>query len=80
LGPNIKGTATGFGNFFANLGGLTFAYLLGAVKDATGAFESGFFTLSAACIVGLFFTIWLARIRRNITGETRHLLAEAERR
>ena len=32
LGKRMAGTATGFGNFFANLGSFTFVYLLGVLK------------------------------------------------
>jgi MFS family permease len=65
LGSHMTGTATGFGNFFANLGAFTFVYLLGALKDNTGLFESGFYVLGAACIVGLVFTILLGQIRQK---------------
>ena len=36
FGVEKAGLANGFGNFFANVGGFTFAYTLGALKDATG--------------------------------------------
>lgn len=62
LGPNMTATTTGVGNFFANLGAFTFAYLLGALKDATGSFDAGFYALAGACIVALVFTILLARV------------------
>ena len=62
LGTQNAGIASGFGNFFANLGGFTFAYVLGAVKDATGSFEFGFYALAALCVFGLVCTIPLTRM------------------
>ncbi len=47
LGRRMAGTASGFGNFFANLGSFTFAFALGAVKDASGSFAWGFCALGA---------------------------------
>ena len=64
-GTRMTGTLTGFGNFFANLGGFTFAYLLGVLKDKTGYFESGFYAIAAACVLGLVFNILLEKMRRN---------------
>jgi predicted MFS family arabinose efflux permease len=63
LGPRTAGLTSGFGNFFANLGGVTFAYLLGAIKDATGSFAVGLYTLSGLCLVGLLCTIALSRMK-----------------
>jgi nitrate/nitrite transporter NarK len=63
LGPERAGLSTGFSNMFANLGGFTFAYTIGALKDITGSFEVGFFTLSAACLVALGLTFVLAARR-----------------
>jgi MFS transporter, ACS family, D-galactonate transporter len=62
LGERGAGTVNGISNFFANLGGLTFAYTLGAVKDLTGSFTIGFYSLAAACGVALVATALLARI------------------
>jgi sugar phosphate permease len=64
-GPRMMGTLSGFGNFFANLGGFTFTYLLGLIKDKTGLFESGFYTISFACLIGIFFTLILRRMRNK---------------
>lgn len=66
-GTHMLGTLSGFGNFYANLGGLTFTYLLGALKDRTGYFETGFYTMAAACLFGLMFTVFLERMRRATT-------------
>jgi nitrate/nitrite transporter NarK len=63
-GASMMGTLSGFGNFFANLGGFTFAYLLGVLKDQTGFFESGFYAVSVASLLGLMFTILLEKMRR----------------
>jgi len=63
-GTKMIGTLSGFGNFYANLGGLTFTYLLGLLKDRTGHFESGFNAIATACLLGLVFTGLLERMRR----------------
>ena len=62
-GSHMTGTITGFSNFFANLGGFTFTYLLGLLKEETGFFKPGFYTLAVACVVGLLFTFVLERMR-----------------
>ncbi len=64
-GSHARGTTTGVGNFFANLGAFSFVYLLGALRDSSGSFESGFYAIAGAAVVGLVFTIVVARIRRN---------------
>ncbi len=61
IGPQAAGTISGFSNFWANVGGLTFTYTLGAVKDATGSFEIGFYSLSGLCALGLMCTALLSR-------------------
>jgi nitrate/nitrite transporter NarK len=63
FGARSAGLVSGFGNFFANLGGFTFVYALGAIKDATGSFQSGFSALSGACLVSLAATAWLRSLR-----------------
>ena len=68
LGVQKAGISIGFSNFFANLGGLSSTFLLGALKDATGAFKPGFFTISGACFLGVALTLLLARMRRNIVS------------
>jgi hypothetical protein len=50
---------------FANLGALTFAYALGVVKDASGAFKWGFVATGAVCLVGVGLAFVLARLRRS---------------
>ncbi len=56
------GLASGFGNFFANLGGFTFIYVLGAIRDTTGSFAAGFALLGALCVAGVACTAVLARL------------------
>ena len=65
LGPTMTATTTGVGNFFANLGAFTFALLLGALKDATGSFDAGFYAMAGACLVALVFTILLAKVNQK---------------
>ncbi|MFC1970753.1 MFS transporter [Chloroflexota bacterium] len=69
LGKRTTGTSTGFSNLFANIGGFTSVFLLGALKEATGSFLSGFLAIAIACIVGLGFTIVLGRMRRSALAQ-----------
>lgn len=68
-GGNMTATLTGFGNFFANLGGFAFSYLLGLLKDRTGHLGWGFHAISGACIMGFLFVIILERMRRQSPGQ-----------
>jgi nitrate/nitrite transporter NarK len=63
LGQRVAGISTGFSNMFANIGGLTFAWGLGVIKDTAGAFRGGFIATSALCVVGIGLTFVLARMR-----------------
>jgi len=65
LGHRIAGTATGFANLFANLGGFLTAYVLGVVKDRVGTFTWGFVGISALCLVGVTLAVILACMRRR---------------
>jgi len=65
LGVPKAGISIGFSNLFANIGGFSAAYLLGALKDRTGAFKPGFFAICGACFLGLALTFILARMRRK---------------
>jgi len=65
LGPRVAGMSAGFGNTFANLGALIFAYALGVVKDTAGAFTLGFLGTSAFCVVGVALAVVLARMRKR---------------
>lgn len=62
LGARTAGSVSGFSNLFANLGGLTFAYTLGAVRDASGSFDRGFHALAVLAVVGLLATVSLERL------------------
>src|SRR5574341_1405649 len=63
LGPRFAGTATGFGNLFANIGGLSAAYALGVVRDEAGSFGWGFVGVSGACLAGVALAVVLSRMR-----------------
>jgi len=39
--------------------------LVGLIKDKTGLFESGFYAISLACILGIVFTLFLEKMRRD---------------
>mgnify|MGYP001426367630 CR=1 FL=1 len=69
-GAHMTGTLSGFGNFFANVGSLTFTYLLGLLKDQTGSFESGFYAIATACLLGVVFTILLGQMMRDAFGKS----------
>lgn len=68
-GPHMTGTLTGFGNFFANLGAFSFVYLLGYLKDKTGLFESGFFTIGALCVIGIIFSFMMELMRLKLMNK-----------
>lgn len=63
LGSERAGLTTGCGNFFANLGGVTAVWLLGALKDATDSFTVGLYSLSGLCLFGLLCTVTLSRMK-----------------
>ena len=63
LGTRVAGTAIGFGNLFANLGGFTAVYALGAIRDGAGSFRWGFAAISAACGAGVVLAWLLSRMR-----------------
>ncbi|BCB91271.1 hypothetical protein Psuf_085840 [Phytohabitans suffuscus] len=63
LGTRSAGTLNGFGNFWANVGALVFAYVLGAGKDATGSFAPGWLAIGGLCVVALAATVVMARVR-----------------
>ncbi len=68
LGPRFAGTATGFGNLFANIGGLSTAYALGVVRDHAGSFTWGFVGVSCVCLAGVALAVILARMRGRAPG------------
>ena len=63
LGPRIAGTATGFSNLFANIGGFLTAWAMGAIKDQSGSFTTGFASISVICVIGVALAALLARMR-----------------
>ena len=70
LGPRVAGMSAGFGNMFANLVALSFAYALGVVKDTAGAFKWGFIATGAVCVIGVALAAVLARMRTRAPAET----------
>jgi len=70
LGSRFAGMSAGFGNMFANLGSLTFAYALGVVKDSAGTFKWGFLATSAMCAIGVLLALLLARIRKKVLASS----------
>ncbi len=65
LGARNAGLTSGFGNFFANVGGFSVAYALGAIKDASGSFDAGLFLMSALCVTALICVIAIGRLGRS---------------
>ena len=65
LGQRTAGTATGFTNLFANMGGLLTAYTLGLVRDEAGSFTWGFVGISVLCLFGVVLSVILARMRNR---------------
>lgn len=63
LGAQKAGISSGFGNMFANIGGLLATYILGALKDITGGFAAGFHYITGLAIAGLVLTLILTRMR-----------------
>jgi len=68
LGPRIAGTATGFSNLFANIGGFLTAWAMGAIKDQSGSFTTGFLIISVICMIGVALAALLARMRARALG------------
>lgn len=61
FGPGLGGLSSGFGNFWANVGGFLSVLLLGVLRDTTHSFNAGFLYLAALAAVGFGATVWLAR-------------------
>jgi nitrate/nitrite transporter NarK len=68
VGSKNAGLVAGFGNFCANLGGFAFTLGLGAIKDATGSFDIGLFTLAGLCVAGLVATLLIATLPAGDAG------------
>jgi nitrate/nitrite transporter NarK len=62
LGRSVAGAVSGYGNFWANLGGFTAVWALGGLKDATGTFTTGFLALAGLCVIGIGAVAVLRRI------------------
>jgi hypothetical protein len=65
LGPGKAGISTGFSNLFANLGGVAVTYLMGTIKDNTGAFRYGFYIITGMSIIGFIFTFMLSKVKHT---------------
>ncbi|MAE67027.1 MAG: MFS transporter [Phycisphaeraceae bacterium] len=61
LGSRVAGVASGFGNFFANVGAFLCGFLLGVLRDQTGSFASGFVLLAALALIGVVLGLMLER-------------------
>ncbi|MCC7081688.1 MAG: MFS transporter [Burkholderiales bacterium] len=68
LGSRIAGTAIGFSNLFANIGGLSAVYVLGVIRDHSGSFAGGFRAIAGLCVAGVALTFVLARMRTRALG------------
>jgi sugar phosphate permease len=66
LGTRIVGTASGFANLFANVGGLISVYALGVVKDHAGSFAWGFVGIGSICLIGVALAVTLGRLRMRM--------------
>ncbi|OGO14790.1 MAG: hypothetical protein A2Z02_06710 [Chloroflexi bacterium RBG_16_48_7] len=68
LGPEKTGISNGVSNTFAITGGLVSAYLMGVLRDKTGSFEWGFYSICALTVIGLILTFILEKSRRTKTS------------
>lgn len=64
LGTRSAGFITSVSNTCANIGGLTSAFALGVIKDATGGFNAGLYGLTAVCLIGVMAALMLERSGR----------------
>lgn len=71
LGQRTAGTAIGFSNLFANIGGVLSAYGLGMARDAAGTFTWGFFGISTLCLAGVALSVVLAGMRNRALAAQR---------
>ena len=70
-GTGKAGILMGFGNFFANAGGFTATFLLGAIKDSYGGCKYGFYTIAGLCFAGLIFNYLLSKLCLTTPAYTR---------
>jgi DHA1 family inner membrane transport protein len=61
FGPGLGGLSSGFGNFWANVGGFLSVLLLGVLRDSTHSFTAGFWYLAVLAALGFGAALWLAR-------------------
>jgi MFS family permease len=73
LGPEKTGTSNGVSNMFAIFGGLFSAYLMGVLRDNTGSFEWGFYSICILSAIGLILTLILKTVRRTKAIPDSHL-------
>jgi predicted MFS family arabinose efflux permease len=70
LGVEKTGISNGVSNTFAICGGLVTAYLMGMLRDSTGSFEWGFYSVCILTVIGLVLTIALEMSRRHKVRDT----------
>ena len=70
LGQHRAGISTGFGNLFANVGGLVSVYILGILRDTTHSLNSGFYLIAGVSTIGFITGFWLARMRTKAIALT----------
>ena len=66
LGTRVSGSAIGFSNLFANIGGFLAIYALGSIRDLAGSFAWGFRGIGALCLAGAALAWMLARMRTQM--------------
>ena len=71
LGQRMAGSATGFGNLFANIGACLSAFGLGVMKDKAGTFTASFFVLAALCVIGVALSFLRAHEAARAGGRAR---------
>jgi MFS family permease len=67
LGPEKTGLSNGLSNMFGILGGLVSSYLMGILRDTTGSFEWGFYTVCILCVIGLVLSITFGSVKQKNT-------------
>jgi cyanate permease len=65
LGTRSAGTLSGFGNGWANVGGLVMTFIVGVSKDATSSFNTGWFAVAVLCLIAIVATVFMMRVLRT---------------
>ena len=65
VGDEKTGISNGVSNMFAVFGGLFSAFLMGVLRDTTGSFEWGFYTICMLSATGLVLTFVLEKVRKK---------------